>query len=101
MPICDLPPDQNDRTAVPQPRHEEHKPPFGGPVGRPTFAECLVCAANTPELVSEFDRLTEHNLSRIGSGLDLAIDDASGRTEQGMRDFIAFVRDCIYRTLVD
>ena len=68
---------------------------------RPTFSECLVCAANTPELVSEFDRLTEHNLSRIGSGLDLAIDDASGRTEQGMRDFIAFVRDCIYRTLVD
>jgi hypothetical protein len=58
--------------------------------------ECLAVASSTPDLVSEFDRLTGHNLSRTGSPIDLAIDDASGRTEAGAKEFIEFVRDCIF-----
>jgi hypothetical protein len=61
--------------------------------------ECLTVAANTPELVAEFDRLTGHNLSRAGTPMDLAIDDASGRTEAGAKEFIDFVHDCIFERL--
>lgn len=63
---------------------------------RQTFIECLVVAANTPELVAEFDRLTGHNLSRNGSQLELMIDDSTGRTDDGVKDFVCFVRECIY-----
>jgi hypothetical protein len=66
---------------------------------KPTILECLVAAANSPNLVSEFDRLTGNNLSRKGSPLDLAIDDASGRTDTGISDFIRFVDDCIYQRI--
>lgn len=66
---------------------------------KPTMLECFVAAANEPELVSEFDRLTGHNLSRDGSPLELAIDDASGRTDAAVSDFIKFVDDCIYQRL--
>jgi hypothetical protein len=64
-----------------------------------SMVECLVVASGTPELVKEFDRLTGHNLSRNGSPLDLAIDDATGRTEDGAKDFINFVRECVFERI--
>lgn len=70
-------------------------------MAKPTMIECLTVAANTTELVAEFDRLTGHNLSRNGSPFYLAIDDASGRTEAGAKEFIDFVRDCIFDRLPD
>lgn len=65
---------------------------------RPSFAECLHVAAGTPALVAEFDRLTGHNLSRLGTGsaLDQMIDDACGVHDEALRDFIEFVWDCVY-----
>ena len=65
----------------------------------PTLFECLNAAANEPELVYEVDRLTGHNLSREGTPLDLMIDDATGRTDTAISDFINFVDDCIYQRL--
>lgn len=64
-----------------------------------SMMECLAVASNIPELVKEFDRLTGHNLSRNGSPLDLAIDDATGRTEDGAKDFIHFVRECVFERI--
>ena len=64
-----------------------------------TLEDCLLAAAGESELVAEFDRLTGHNLSRKGSSLDLMIDDATGRTEEGLRDFSQFVYECIYTRL--
>lgn len=66
------------------------------PVQDPYFLDCLREAVHDPEFVAEFDRLTGHNLSRHGTGLDLMIDDASGRTEAGIREFCEFVRDHVY-----
>ncbi len=62
----------------------------------PYFLTCVREAANTPELVAEFDRLTGNNLSRRGSGLDLLIDDSTGRTETGFHEFLEFVYETIY-----
>ena len=66
---------------------------------KPTLAECMIVASGTEELVKEFDRLTGSNLSRKGSGLDLMIDDASGRTEESAKMFVDFVRECICEML--
>lgn len=63
------------------------------------FLYCLKCAASNKELVTEFDRLTGHNLSRAGSGFELLIDDATGRTEVACKEFIEFVEECIYYRL--
>ncbi len=56
-------------------------------------------AANTPELVAEYDRLSGTNLSRRGTPLDLMIDDAVGRQEKEMHGFVEFVRECIYERI--
>lgn len=63
------------------------------------FRQCLGAAAANKELVAQFDRLTGHNLSRTGKPLELMVDDASGRTEEALKDFVAFVRDCIFERL--
>jgi len=65
------------------------------------FFDCLFHCANNKELVSNFDRLTGHNLSLRGSNLDLAIDKATGRLDSGLADFIDFVRDVIWNRLPD
>lgn len=65
------------------------------------FRQCLGAAASNKELVAQFDRLTGHNLSRTGKPIELMVDDACGRTETALRDFVAFVRDCIYERLKD
>lgn len=65
------------------------------------FQQCLKAAASNKELVAQFDRLTGHNLSRSGKPIELLVDDASGRTEESLQDFVAFVRDCVYDRLMD
>lgn len=67
----------------------------------PAFAHCLVEAAGTPELIAQFDRLTECALASIGKGspLDLAIDGATGRFEDDLRKFAEFVHDAVYSRL--
>lgn len=65
----------------------------------PFFLECLSAAIHTPGFVQEFDRLTGHNLSLRGTGLDLKIDEATGRLEQGMVEFVKFVKETIYDRL--
>ena len=52
----------------------------------------VLCARNT-ELVREYDRLRGTNLSRRGTGLELMIDDATGRTEDDVRGFVEFCED--------
>lgn len=65
------------------------------------FRQCLTAAASNKELVAQFDRLTGHNLSRTGKPIELMVDDACGRTEEALKDFVAFVRDCVYDRLKD
>lgn len=67
----------------------------------PFFLTCLFEAVHTPGFVQEFDRLTGHNLSLRGTGLDLKIDEATGRLEQGMVDFVKFVKETVYDRLPD
>lgn len=57
---------------------------------------CVLVAINTPELVKGFDRLRGTNLSQVGSELELAIDESSGRLEHDFNEFVEFVRDVIY-----
>ena len=63
------------------------------------FAECVaLCFINT-DFVAQFDRLMGCNLSRRGSALDLAIDDATGRPSLESRKFIAFVYQNVWMRL--
>lgn len=66
-----------------------------------TFAECLFHAANTPELVREFDRLSGTHLSTIGNrpGLHALIDEATGRDDEDVRKFVAFVFAAVWLPL--
>lgn len=65
-----------------------------------TFDQAVLrCAANT-ELVTQFDRLNGTNLSRKGSPIELAIDDASGRTNADLAKFVDFVAEIVQRVEV-
>lgn len=61
-----------------------------------SFAECLGSSSRNAELVANYDRLRGTNLSQKGSGLDLAIDQASGRMETELEGFIEFVWEFIF-----
>lgn len=65
-----------------------------------TLEGVILEAARCRELVAEYDRLTGSNLSRRGDGLELAIDDASGRTDAEIKAFVAFVVEAIWLPLV-
>ncbi len=65
-----------------------------------TFIETVRICLKTPELVSEYDRLRGSNLSRKGTGLDLLIDDSTGRTKDEMRGFVQFVWEHIWTPCV-
>ena len=65
-----------------------------------TLKDCVVHCAGVPELVAEFDRLTGSNLSLRGTSLDLMIDEATGRQREEMREFTAFVFECIWLPLI-
>lgn len=61
-----------------------------------SFVTCVLEAAGTPELVKQFDRLYGYNVSRRGSPLDLAIDEATGFAEAGMIEFLNFVWEYVF-----
>jgi hypothetical protein len=64
-----------------------------------TFADCLHAAVDQEGLIEDYDRLRGTNLCRRGSPLDLAIDDAAGRTDAEVAGFIEFVHDAIWGRL--
>lgn len=66
-----------------------------------TFAEMVFKCAENKALIAEFDRLTGSNLSLNGTGLDLMIDHATGRTTQGIEAFIGFVHEFIWIPLLE
>lgn len=66
-----------------------------------TFYDCLMKCANTPDLITQFDRLWKTNLSSRGSPLDLMIDEACGRLEGDLVEFINFVYECIWLPIKD
>ena len=68
---------------------------------QPNFAEVLDYCAADPVLVREFDRLWGFDLSRRGTPIDLAVDDATGRTKDGCKEFILFVNECVYSRIVE
>jgi len=51
------------------------------------------------EFVENIDRLYGTNLARRGTGLQLAIDDASGRMQKDIRTFIRFVKEQVWDRL--
>ena len=61
-----------------------------------TFAEFVFMCAGNKDLVREFDRLTGSNLSMNGTGLDLMIDRVTGRTAEGLEQFVAFVHEFVW-----
>jgi hypothetical protein len=61
-----------------------------------TFMQCLTECANNKELVKEFDRLADCNLSFDGTPIDLMIDQATGKLADDLQKFIEFVWDCVY-----
>lgn len=65
-----------------------------------TFEQCLMECAGTKELVAEFDRLNNTNLSMRGSAIDLRIDAATGRMAADIAKFTEFVAEFIYLPLV-
>jgi hypothetical protein len=62
----------------------------------PWFVKCLLCAARSPEFVSNFDKLTGFNLSGTGAPIERLIDEASGFQDKGVRAFVRAVYDVIY-----
>ena len=61
-----------------------------------SFAECLAHCAGHQELIANFDRLAGSNLSLRGSGLDLAIDQTTGRLDAEIEAFIEFCWECVF-----
>lgn len=61
-----------------------------------SFRECVMACAANSEFVAGFDKLTHSNLSFRGSGLDLAIDKATGRLDIEAQRFIEFVYECVW-----
>ena len=64
-----------------------------------TFQECLMICAQDKELLGQIDRLKGTNLLRKGSPIDLAIDDATGRTTSDVEFFVNFCWEYIFLRL--
>ncbi len=60
------------------------------------FWRCLEVSLLQEGLLQEFDRLRGTNLMRYGTGIDLLIDEATGRTKADIQAFMKFVHDAIY-----
>lgn len=70
---------------------------FIGPwIFDPYFHVCVHEAIDTPDFVAQFDRLYGTNLARRGAPVELAVDDASGRSKADMEKFVKFVRAVVY-----
>lgn len=65
----------------------------------PTFGQCIMAAAGTPELVAQFDRMRGTNLSLRGTQFDLAVDEATGKLQADIEEFLNFVYECIFLPL--
>lgn len=61
-----------------------------------SFADCLRAATTDPAFIREYDRLRGSNLSLEGSGLELAIDESSGRQDAEIARFIDDVWDLVF-----
>jgi hypothetical protein len=66
---------------------------------RVTFADCVLACLNNRELLASLDRLRGTNLSRRGSPIELAIDEATGRAEADVAVFLEFVKDVVWDRL--
>lgn len=64
-----------------------------------TFEQCLMECAGTPGLIAEFDRLTGSNLSMRGAPINVMVDDATGKTDEDLRKFVAFVLEFVWLPL--
>lgn len=65
------------------------------------IAKLAAWVAKNPDFVREYDRIRGTALSRLGSrsGIEAAIDDATGRTEFEVKQFMADVADVIWHRL--
>jgi hypothetical protein len=62
----------------------------------PFFLTCLRKAAADKEFIAGFDRLTGNNLSLKGAPIELMVDQACGRVDDGLRQFVEFVYETVY-----
>lgn len=67
----------------------------------PAFHRCLNECIETPELVENFDRLYGATLAARKSPIETMVDVATGKREDDMRAFTAFVHDSVYLRLSD
>jgi hypothetical protein len=61
-----------------------------------TFYDCIIECAGNKELIKEFDRLTNSNLSFTGSPIELMVDVATGKQKEDIKKFIAFCYEFIW-----
>lgn len=61
-----------------------------------TFYDCLMECAKNKELVKEFDRLNNSNLSFAGSPINILVDEATGKQKDDLRDFIDFCYEYVW-----
>lgn len=67
----------------------------------PAFLACVANAARQPELVKEFDRLRGSDLSLAMPPICRLIDEATGKQDGDLGEFVRFVHDCVYCRLDD
>jgi len=66
----------------------------------PWFVECMMATVDSPELLEQMDRLYGTNLCLRGTGLELAIDGATGRSSDDLDKLTDFVRDHVFRRVL-
>ena len=64
------------------------------------LAAVHVCAADQP-LIAQFDRLSNANLALRGATIDLLVDQASGRQDDDIQQFIEFCAQAVWARLSD
>jgi len=60
-----------------------------------TFHQCIVESC-IPELIENFDRLHETNIARKGHPINIVIEEACGKLDDDMKQFIEFVWEYIF-----
>lgn len=61
-----------------------------------SFSDCLAQCAASQELIVQYDRIRGTNLQRRGTALDLSVDDACGRMDSEIKDFIEFCWEFVF-----
>lgn len=61
-----------------------------------TLEDCVREALKDRELVANYDRLRGTNLSCKGTAFELKIDEATGRMEGDVREFVAFIHEHVW-----